>query len=161
MRGSRAFPRATRDIPSYAPGKGWDSEDVRAIASRLGIAESLITPGFIDERAEVELMNGAVAFLFPSFAEGFGMPNVEAMACGCPVITSSVFAIPEVVGDAAILLKDARDHDECAYALERVAQDSDFRNELVKKGLERAKRYDWDNSARILMDAYKKLASKR
>ena len=141
-------------------GKGWDSEEVSAIAYRLGIAESLVTPGFIDERAEVELMNGAVAFLFPSFAEGFGMPNVEAMACGCPVITSSVFAIPEVVGDAAILLRDARDHDECARALELVARDSAFRNELVKKGLERAKRYDWANSARILMDAYRKLASK-
>jgi glycosyltransferase involved in cell wall biosynthesis len=158
------FARFSARNPGYSlvcAGKGWDSDEVRAIAARLGIADSLVTPGFIDERAEVELMNGAVAFLFPSFAEGFGMPNVEAMACGCPVITSSVFAIPEVVGDAAILLKDASDHDECAQALERVARDTGYRNELIEKGLERAKRYDWDTSARILMDAYRKLASER
>ena len=119
----------------------------------------LITPGFIDEIAEIELLNGAASFLFPSFAEGFGMPNVEAMACGCPVVTSSVFAIPEVVGDAAVLLKDANDHDECAAALERIARDEQFRAELVQKGPERAKRYDWTESAKILFDAYREMAA--
>lgn len=158
------FARFSRRNPGYSlvcAGKGWDSQEVRALANTLEIGNQLITPGFIDEIEEIELLNGATSFLFPSFAEGFGMPNVEAMACGCPVVTSSVFAIPEVVGDAAVLLKDANDHDECAAALERIARDERFRAELVQKGIERAKRYNWTESAKILFDAYRDLAVQR
>ncbi len=158
------FARFHARNPGYAlvcAGKGWNDPEVRSIAEGLGIADRFIAPGFIDEREETELLSGATCFLFPSFAEGFGMPNVEAMACGCPVITSSVFAIPEVVGDAAILLKDPRDAEEIASALERVARDSALHAELSRKGLERARLYDWNASAKTLFDAYGQLAGSR
>lgn len=139
-------------------GKGWNCPEVFALAEKLGIKNRLITPGFINEEDAVELLNGAAAFLFPSFAEGFGMPNIEAMACGCPVVTSSVFAIPEVVGDAAILLKDERNAQECADALQKIVFDGNFRKELIRKGLERVKRYNWSDSSAALMKAYRELA---
>ncbi len=161
LEGFAQFSRKNTGYSLVCAGKGWDSLEVRAIAEKLGIGTQLITPGFIDESEEIELMNGAESFLFPSFAEGFGMPNVEAMACGCPVVTSSVFAIPEVVGDAAVLLKDANDHDECAAALERIARDGQFRTDLVLKGIERAKRYDWNESAQALINAYREMVSAR
>ncbi|ULQ60051.1 glycosyltransferase family 4 protein [Brucepastera parasyntrophica] len=139
-------------------GKGWDGEEVRGFAREFHIEDKLITPGFVSETDCAELLNGASAFLFPSFAEGFGMPNVEAMACGCPVVTSSVFAIPEVVGDAAVLLKDERNAEECGAALEHIVTDKAFAAELVRRGLERVKRYDWNRSAAALMKVYHELA---
>jgi glycosyltransferase involved in cell wall biosynthesis len=154
------FARFSANNPGFSlvcAGKGWDCEEVRARAKNLAIADKLITPGFIDESEAVELLNGAMAFLFPSFAEGFGMPNVEAMACGCPVVTSSAFAIPEVTGGAAVLLKDANDYDECASALGRIALDRAYREELVRKGLSRAGRFDWNESAAALMRAYREM----
>lgn len=139
-------------------GKGWDSPEVAERAKALGV-KNFITPGFVSESQAAVLYNGAEVFVFPSFAEGFGMPNVEAMACGCPVVTSSVFAIPEVVGDAAVLLKDMRDSCECASAIEKICSDKAFRDTLVNAGLQRCKLYNWNESAAILFAKYKELLS--
>ena len=87
------------------------------------------------------------------------MPNVEAMACGCPVITSPVFAIPEVVGSAAVLLKDPADAQECADAMEKICSDEAFRENLVAAGLQRCRLYDWDESAGKLFSEYRRLVS--
>lgn len=157
-----AFAEFSRRLPGYTlvcAGKGWDSPEIAARAAALGIGNLLRTPGFVTEAQAAVLYNGAQAFVFPSLAEGFGMPNIEAMACGCPVVTSPVFAIPEVVGSAAVLLRDASDWQGCADALERLCTDSAFRAELVARGFTQCRRYNWDDSAAVLFAAYRELLS--
>lgn len=156
-----SFALFSKKHPGYSlvcAGKGWDSPEVAAKARELGIKD-FVTPGFVPESQAAVLYNGAAVFVFPSFAEGFGMPNVEAMACGCPVITSPVFAIPEVVGSAAVLLKDPADAQECADAMEKICSDEAFRENLVAAGLQRCRLYDWDESAGKLFSEYKRLVS--
>ena len=154
------FRRADSRASAYrlvCAGKGWDGEEVRAFADKVGIADAYVAPGFIERRTAVELMNGARAFLFPSLAEGFGMPNIEAMACSCPVITSRVFAIPEIVGDAAVVLDDPKDVPAMAAALSMVCFDEDLRERLITAGLERLPLFSWEKSAEKLMTVYDEL----
>ena len=83
------------DFQLVCAGSGWDGSEARRIAENYDLGDRYVAPGFIGEETAIQLLNKAEVFVFPSFAEGFGMPNVEAMACGCPVITSNIFAIPE------------------------------------------------------------------
>lgn len=158
INGFASFVRDTGlDCNLVCAGKGWDGEEARALARKAGITDRFVTPGFITEEEAVGLLNKASVFVFPSFAEGFGMPNVEAMACGCPVITSGIFAIPEIVGDAAHVLEKVDDPDETGKAIARVVTDSAYRELLVARGFERIKRYNWDDSARSIMSYWKGL----
>lgn len=93
-----------------------------------------------------KLYRGALAFIFPSLHETFGMPILEAMASGCPVITSNVTACPEVVGDAALLVNPYSTK-SIAEAMELIATDDNLRRKLIAKGLERAKEFTWRRSA--------------
>jgi glycosyltransferase involved in cell wall biosynthesis len=107
-------------------------------------------------RAElVGLYQGAAALVFPSLYEGFGMPLLEAMACGCPVACSNVTSLPEVAGDAARLF-DPRDTDEIATAIDDVLADPE---PLIARGLERAQAFTWDACARAHDDVYRELSS--
>jgi glycosyltransferase involved in cell wall biosynthesis len=135
-------------------GKGWEGEEVRRMAEEAGVAGRLVTPGFISRDFAVRLLNNANVFVFPSFAEGFGMPNIESMACGCPVVTSNIFAIPEVVGDAAAIVGSPYDYDAIASALARIETDGEYKKALVERGLERCKIYNWDSSAQALLDGW-------
>jgi len=105
----------------------------------------------------VAFYNAASVFVFPSLAEGFGMPNIEAMACGCPVITSGVFAIPEVVGDAAWIVQDPEDPEELATALVQVVTRPEVRNRLVEAGFKRLELFDWDKAAEKVIRMYEGL----
>ncbi len=145
-----------RDHSLVLIGKGWDSARVRAAAG-AGIADRLVTPGYVPERDKVELLNGASLFVYPSFAEGFGMPNLEAMACGCPVVTSRAFAIPEIVGDAALLVDDPHDHAGVAALMSRLIREPELRASLVERGLRRAAAFSWEESARRLLGVYRRL----
>ncbi|MEX2445104.1 MAG: glycosyltransferase family 1 protein [Alkalispirochaeta sp.] len=138
-------------------GKGWNDPAVRERARELGIADRLVTPGFVSEETVVRLLNGAELFWFPSLSEGFGMPNVEAMRCGCPVVTTAVFAIPEIVGDAAVVLDDPHDAHALAEASETILHDRDRRDTLVRAGLEWSGRYSWQESSRVLANIYRRL----
>tara|TARA_B100000614_G_scaffold193613_2_gene174779 strand:- start:9 stop:1214 length:1206 start_codon:yes stop_codon:yes gene_type:complete len=153
-------PGLPRDLQLVLAGKGWDDPSVWQRARELGIADRMVTPGFVDEETVVGFLNRAEVFWFPSLSEGFGMPNVEAMTCGCPVITSAVFAIPEVVGEAAIVLEDPRDHRALADATASVLSDGTLRQRLVRDGLEWSRRYDWNESARTLANVYRRLAGR-
>lgn len=141
-------------------GKGWNGEEVRSFAKNAGIEDRLVTPGFISDENAVKLLNNARVFLFPSFAEGFGMPNIEAMASGCPVITSSIFAIPEVVADAAVLLERPDDEEGLAYTIEKIEKEPEFKKALISRGLVRAGMFNWDDSAKALVGAWKLLGVK-
>jgi glycosyltransferase involved in cell wall biosynthesis len=160
LRGFAEFIRRPvgRDMKLVIAGGKWDNAEVADELQRLGIENKVILTGFVGEEEAVRLYNGAEAFIFPSLAEGFGMPNIEAMACGCPVITSGIFAIPEVVGDAALLMKDPKDAQDLADKLEILTSNEDLKEDLIARGLERAKRYrSWEPSAKKLLEVYEEL----
>lgn len=136
--------------------KGWMYESIFKTVSELKLENSVIFTGYIEDSEAPALLGGATAFLFPSLYEGFGMPPLEAMACGTPVLTSNCSSLPEVVGDAAVLV-DPYSVEEIAEGMERLVTDAGLRKELSEKGLERAKDFTWERSAKILMDVYKSL----
>ena len=148
-----------RDYKLVIGGKGWDDPRVKNFIAEAGLAGRIVLTGFLDEKASVELLNAASVFVFPSLAEGFGMPNVEAMACGCPVVTSNVFAIPEVVGDAAVILENPLDEAELSAKIGQVLRDETLRARLVEAGRQRLPLFDWDASAKKVYGVYESLVS--
>ena len=113
--------------------------------------------GFVPESTLAVLYRLATAFVFPSLYEGFGLPPLEAMASGTPVVTSNVSALPEVVGDAAILI-DPYDAGAIAQGLRQALTDEDLRATLVARGLERAKAFSWETSVRRVREIYGEVA---
>jgi glycosyltransferase involved in cell wall biosynthesis len=116
----------------------------------------LITPGYVGEDDLARLYAGAEAFLFPSFHEGFGIPVVEAMAAGCPVIASSIPALAEVTGGVSPLFEPLDERGMTADA-ERLLADRVYREERVRRGRERSGLFSWDRSAATLLDLYRRL----
>jgi glycosyltransferase involved in cell wall biosynthesis len=112
--------------------------------------------GFVPERTLAALYRMASVFAFPSLYEGFGLPPLEAMACGTPVVTSRISSLPEVVGDAAVLI-DPYDTEDIAHGLERALDDDELRQTLVARGLERARQFSWERSVRAIHAAYLKV----
>jgi glycosyltransferase involved in cell wall biosynthesis len=102
------------------------------------------------------LYAGCALFAFPSLYEGFGMPPLEAMACGAPVVSSNASSLPEVVGDAALLV-DPHDPEAWARAMTRVLDDANLREDLRRKGALRVKAFSWEQSARDLLKVYRDL----
>lgn len=149
---------AYKDIPKLvlAGGKGWLYDSIFETVHKLKIENQVIFTGYVDAEEVPVLMKGAKAFLFPSLYEGFGMPPLEAMACGTTVITSNCSSLPEVVGDAGILV-DPLSVDEIKAAMARVMSDEALCMELGKKGIERAQKYTWKHSVEILKQVYEKL----
>jgi glycosyltransferase involved in cell wall biosynthesis len=105
------------------------------------------------------LYKKADLFVFPSLYEGFGLPVLEAMACGCPVIVSNVSSLPEIAGDAGLLI-DPHSVDEIASAIENVLSDSQLREDMKQKGLERAKQFSWEKTAEDILNIYKDVFEK-
>ena len=102
--------------------------------------------GYIADADLPALLSGALAFVFPSLYEGFGMPLLEAMACGTPVLASSTSALPEIAGDAALLI-DPEDTAAIAAGMERLASDAGLRADLRVRGLARAAQFTWERCA--------------
>ncbi len=129
-------------------GKGWLYEQIFQRVKELGISDKVIFTGYVEDSDVPMLMNGADAFCFPSFYEGFGMPPLEAMSCGVPVIVSNTSSLPEVTGDCGISV-DPNNTDEIANALIRMT-DKKFQKEQSQRSLERAKAFSWKRSAELL-----------
>jgi glycosyltransferase involved in cell wall biosynthesis len=130
-----------------------NSVDVRAIAKELGIEQHVITPGYVPFELLPSLYSAARAFVFPSLWEGFGIPIIEAMACGTPVIASTATCLPEVAGGAALLF-DPNSTDPMAEAMAKVDSDEAERRRMIDAGFQRASFFSWDNCARATLAAY-------
>jgi glycosyltransferase involved in cell wall biosynthesis len=127
--------------------RGWLYDDLFARVRRLGLEGRVVFPGYVEEGDLPALYSGALAALFPSLYEGFGIPVLEAQACGVPVMTSNNSSLPEVAGDAALLV-DPHDVEAIAAAMQRLATDEALRAELVRRGFENIKRFSWEKCAR-------------
>mgnify|MGYP005846244415 FL=1 len=149
----RAFARLrdTGRMLVIAGGRGWLYESVLEEASRHPDRVRIL--GFVEDADLPALYRGADLFVFPSFYEGFGLPVLEAMACGVPVVCSGVSSLPEVAGDAALLV-DPEDEEGLSKAMQRVLEDEGLRREMAARGRARAARFTWEEAARHLVAVF-------
>src|SRR5947209_16081566 len=129
-------------------------ETLRAVEEE-GLGDSVVLTGYVSEGDLPALYTGALCFAYPSYFEGFGLPPLEAMSCGAPVLTGNLTSLPEVVGDAG-LAADPFDTGALARALARLIDDDALRAELRARGLKRARSFDWRNTARMTLQVYRK-----
>jgi len=137
-----------------AGGKGWGEVRFFATMETLEMREHVIFTGFVEDDDLPDLYRGAQMFVYPSLYEGFGLPILEAMACGVPVVTSSCSSLPEVAGNAALLTDPTRP-DELAAAMSALVSDDALRAELRWKGIARAKNFTWEAVARQTLAVYR------
>ena len=136
--------------------KGWRYDQIfSAIDNADYFRNKIILTGYVPDEDLAPLYSGALAFVYPSFYEGFGLPPLEAMQCGTPVITSNTSSLPEVVGDAGIMLAPT-DADGLCQAMLRVYTDSELRGAMKQKSLERAKLFSWQRYTNDLLAHYRK-----
>jgi glycosyltransferase involved in cell wall biosynthesis len=132
------------------------SEMLKKLSS-LGITEDVT---FVDYISELELAyyySSATLLAYPSLYEGFGLPPLEAMACGCPVVTSNTSSLPEVVGEAGIMV-NPYDTSSLVLAMRRVLTDDKLRDSMVRKGLEQSNKFSWEKNAELTLQVYNKVA---
>jgi len=141
-----------------AGGRGWLMEDMARMVSDLGVASRVKLTGYVDDEELAWLYANCLGFVYPSLFEGFGLPVLEAMSLGAPVITSSVSSLPEVAGDAAILV-DPLDTGAIAAAMARLEGDASLRASLRESGRARAARFSWDAAGQAAAEAYEQVLS--
>lgn len=134
-------------------GPGWLYEDIYDTIHELGLQSDVRLIGFVEDVDLPALYRAASVFAFPSLYEGFGIPVLEAMGCGTPVVTSTASSLPEVAGDAALMV-DPLDIEALAEALGRLINDGALRDDLRHKGFQRAERFTWQRSAQELLSIY-------
>ncbi|GJG89164.1 hypothetical protein tb265_43450 [Gemmatimonadetes bacterium T265] len=135
--------------------RGWKFDAIFAEAGRLdGLEDRIVFTGYVDDADLAPLYSGALVFAFPSLYEGFGLPPLEAMQCGAPVIASNTSSMPEVVGDAGILV-DPRDSDALAQAMLQVYRDGAMRDDLARRSAERAATFTWARYADRVIATYR------
>jgi len=150
----QAFASLPDSLRSQFPGlrlvlagqKGWLYQDIMDQVHKLGLKSRVVLTGYVPDEDLPALLSGALAFAFPSLYEGFGFPVLEAMACGVPVVCSDSSSLPEVAGDAALLV-DPLDIDALAGALAQVMVDEGLRRRLVGRGFQRIQRFSWRRCA--------------
>lgn len=153
-----AFAAVAERVQLVLAGRpGWLCADLAAQAERLGLGRRVILTGYVPPEDKAALLSGALALVFPSLYEGFGMPVVEAMACGVPVLTSTVSSLPEVAGDAALLV-DPLSPSAIAAGMSRLVGDAGLRQTLAERGTVRAQRFSWAEAARQVWEVFDSLA---
>ncbi len=150
---------ARRRMYTQMPG----AHEIEATLQSLALEQDVIFTGYVPDADLPALYNGATLFVFPSLYEGFGLPPLEAMACGTPVVCSNAASLPEVVGDLdvgapAALMVDPHDIGGLAAAMQRVSGDDDLQCELRRRGLARAQRFTWAQTAEQVVSVYQKLS---
>jgi len=131
---------------------GWINSDFFSDIENSDVSENVLITGYVSNTELAPLYTGAELFVFPTLYEGFGLPVLEAMQCGCPVITSNTSSIPEVAGDAAIMVGPF-DVEGLSQIMEKSVSDPALRKKLRDRGLKRSRQFSWDASARRLLDS--------
>lgn len=156
-----AYAEAEKDNRKFpmlvlAGGKGWMYEEIFQKVEELNLLNRVFFPGYIADEDVAALMSGAIAFCFPSLYEGFGMPVVEAMACGTPVLTSNSSSLKEVAEGAALLINETSIED-MRQGLLQLWKQEDLRQNLSREGIRRSKKFSWETASERLMEVYKEL----
>ncbi len=139
-----------------AGGHGYKFEEVKAAIRRFGLEDMIKVLGRVPDEDVPALFSGAVASVYPSFVEGFGLPVLESMACGTPVVCADTGALPEVGGDAAVYV-DPYDVESISQGLQNVLADEGLRTQLIEKGLDRVKQFRWEHTAQELYRIFESL----
>jgi glycosyltransferase involved in cell wall biosynthesis len=159
-----AFHSAIDSLPNeslklvIAGRQGWLYADIFERVQQLGLAGRVLFPGFIAEADKPALLSGALAYVCPSLYEGFGLPVLEAMACGAPVLTSNVSSLPEVAGPAALLV-DPHDTTQISAGLVQLAANTDLRHRLVEQGFRQILQFSWSQAAAQVLEILEAAAS--
>lgn len=138
-----------------AGSKGWMSDEIYQLPKKLGIEDKVKFQGYVPDERLPALYSGAIALVFPSLFEGFGLPILEAQACGCPVITSKISSMPEVAGKGAILV-DPLSVDDIVEGMSRI-MNKELRIKLIRQGLENIKRFSWEKCADQTLKVFENL----
>ncbi|HKS09195.1 MAG TPA: glycosyltransferase family 1 protein [Pyrinomonadaceae bacterium] len=139
--------------------RGWLYDETLHALENTGVKDSIVLTGYVPEPDLPALYSGALCFVYPSYFEGFGLPPLEAMKCGAPVVVGNATSLPEVVGDAGLKV-DPFDVSAIAGAIDKLINNSELRRELRVKGLKRAELFDWRNTARQTLKVYEQVARK-
>lgn len=139
-----------------AGGKGWLSSHLLSLVRSLGISESVSFTGYVYPKEKAGLFSKASVFVFPSLYEGFGLPVLEAMGVGVPVVTSNISSLPEIAGEAAFLVPP-NDPEKIAEAVWEILSNENKSSELSKKGLTQVEKFSWEKCAKNTLEIYKKV----
>ncbi|KKQ17252.1 MAG: Glycosyl transferase group 1 [Berkelbacteria bacterium GW2011_GWA1_36_9] len=140
--------------------KGWNNSELYRAIKNLNLEDNVIFLGFVSDEDLPYIYNRANIFVYPALYEGFGLPPLEAMASGVPVIVSANSSLPEVVGNAAILL-DVKNEEEIAQAIKEVILKEKLRQKLVKRGFEQAKKFSWATAAKETLKVLEEVGKRR
>ncbi|MBI3985207.1 MAG: glycosyltransferase family 4 protein [Candidatus Levybacteria bacterium] len=140
--------------------KGWLYEDILSAPGRLGVGERVKFLDFVEDDDLPSLYKNALCFVLPSLYEGFGLPVLEAMKHGCPVLTSNVSSLPEAGGDAAIYF-DPNNSDDIKEKIEKVIKNPSLRQEMIEKGYNQIKKFSWEKTAKETLKVLEELASNK
>lgn len=158
IRAFDAFKRSGSSTRLVIGGRwAWQTEDVQTALNESPYRADILLPGFISDRDLPQWLGAARAFVYPSLFEGFGLPVLEAMSAGVPVLTSSVSSLPEVAGDAALLV-DPRDTDAIAAGLSRLDSDATLRHTLSERGNTRHQKFTWAETAALIYRELNRIA---
>lgn len=157
----RIFARLAEQIPHklvLIGSVGWDADPIFQTITDLGLEDRVVRPGFVPHLTLPIFYGAADAFVFPTFYEGFGLPVLEALVCGCPVVASNNSSMPEVAGDAGILL-DVEDEPGFADAVLRVLDATPLRDGMVSRGKAHAAHFSWRHCAETTLATYREVAA--
>jgi len=155
LKAYQSYKHTVKKVPSLvlAGAQGWLEDDLPDYIDSLNMKDFVIVLGYVEDSQLQWLYENCLAFCYPSLYEGFGLPVLEAMSLGAPVMASNAAGLPEVGGDAALYFHP-RDVDEIAKSFEKLHDDTDLRTHLKIKGLEQARKFSWQNTVRQVMDLY-------
>ena len=140
--------------------KGWMFENLYREISRRKLEKRIIFAGYVPDEELVYFYRNAEIFVYPSYYEGFGIPVLEAMKSGCPVITSNISSLPEVAGNAAILIDPNRE-EELTIAINLILIDKTVRENMIKKGFDNSAEFDWEKTAERSLEIFKNVVAEK